>query len=104
MTYYAKIENGKVTQVIICGPKGIKNYKGRWIETFKNNPDKIFAGIGMNYNSVKKIFHADKPFPSWKMKPNGIWEAPIQPIRDGKHKTWNESKKKWINDKDRSSI
>lgn len=31
-------------------------YLGRWVETFKNDPDKIYAGIGFTYDAQNDNF------------------------------------------------
>ena len=31
-------------------------YPGTWVETFRDNPDKTYAGIGFTYDTKKKDF------------------------------------------------
>jgi hypothetical protein len=52
--YLAKIENGEVTQVIVCDSIAWAetNLGGTWIETSTERP----AGIGYKYDPVTKTF------------------------------------------------
>jgi len=62
-TYYAKIENDIVTNVIVCDKQTIKNYSGEWIQTYLNKlaaknykykrSDKSF--INFNFEIIKKM-------------------------------------------------
>lgn len=53
-TYYAKIENGIVTNVIVADANFIRSQPGKWIETFKDMPNKNYAGIGHYWNDTTK--------------------------------------------------
>lgn len=53
-TYYAKIENNIVTNVIVADQKFIDTQPGTWVQTFQNVPGKHYAGIGHYWNDTKK--------------------------------------------------
>jgi hypothetical protein len=92
---WAEIENGVVKQVIVSETKPSDNY----IETFKysdDNPRKNYAGIGFMYDSEKDWFYSAKPFESWILDDNAVWQAPTQMPDDGKMYSWDEDSLSWI--------
>ena len=50
---------------------------GKWVETFKNTPNKNYAGIGWQYNASLDNFHDEQPYNSWILNSQCKWEAPI---------------------------
>jgi len=98
MTYFAKIVDGKVVQVIVASKDFCdKNMEGDWIET--KNDDSIrkqFAGIGMSYDEINDIFIAVQPYPSWILDENFDWQAPIPIPDDSNFYGWNESNQEWV--------
>lgn len=121
MGHYAKVLDGKVTQVITAKEDFFNTFvdtsPGQWIKTSYNtrggvhyepNSDtpsvdqskalrKNYAGIGYTYDSEKDIFYAPQPFPSWILNPDSaIWEAPIPYPNDGKLYTWDEATQSWV--------
>lgn len=61
-TYYAKVENGIITNVIVADKGFIDTQPGTWIQTFKDNPNTQYAGIGYAYNQTdKKIIPLENP-------------------------------------------
>lgn len=61
-TYFAKIENGIVTNVIVADKDFADSQPGTWIQTYKDSPTKQYAGIGYFYNdATQKIIPLDKP-------------------------------------------
>lgn len=65
MAYYAQIVDNIVTEVIVVnddvqdGAQFCHNtFGGEWIQTYMNNPDKIYAGIGYTYNPATNDFVA----------------------------------------------
>lgn len=53
MEYYAKIsENNVVEQIVVASPDIILTYEGIWIETFVDDPNKKYAGIGDGYDGA----------------------------------------------------
>jgi len=95
-TYFAKIEDNKVTQVIVADQSFVDSIGGTWVETWMDGgARKNYAGIGFTYDAAKDHFVAPQPFPSWVLNANTQWEAPIAMPTDGKFYTWNETDKKW---------
>ena len=101
MSIYAKIEDSVVVQVIVAEEDFIATQEGTWIEDteeIKNN-----AGIGKTYDSNLNAFIAKKPFASWVLDENAIWQAPVEyptvvPNEDGSvdKYNWNESTQTWV--------
>jgi hypothetical protein len=90
--YFAKIENGIVTQVIVIKDSSIsteeqannflqEQYKdnSNWLETFEDGSLRgNMASVDDIYDSAKDVFYKTKPFNSWVLnETNWIWEAPI---------------------------
>ena len=108
MAHYAKIENGKVTSVIVAEEDVIVTFPGTWVQTSYNTkgnqhygqdgkPDGgvalrgNYAGIGYTYDSTNDVFYAPKPHASWILGNNSwTWNAPITYPDDGKDYIWNE--------------
>jgi len=116
MAHFAKIENNKVTEIIVirnedCGnlefPKseqvGQKFIKsigldGIWLQTSYNNSfRKHYAGVGFEYNAAEDAFIPPKPFSSWILDKNSYqWIPPTDHPRDGFLNIWHEETKSWI--------
>ena len=118
MGHYAKVKDGKVTEVIVATYDYIKERedKDEWIKTSYNtrggkhyapnqgdvlsdNQAKAlrwnFAGIGYHYDKDADAFYAPKPFDSWILdKGSYTWRAP-KTMPEGPC-WWNEDEKKWI--------
>ena len=101
MSYYAKVLDGKVLQVIVADADAMKTFvdetPGTWIEYSKRtrggilyNADgteasdqsgalrKNSASIGGNYDVFDDAFYIVQPFPSWTLnKTTYLWEPPI---------------------------
>ena len=120
MAHYAKIENGKVTKVIVAESDFINSFidgrPGKWIQTSYNtrggvhyDPDtglassdqskalrKNIAGIGYTYDLGKDAFIPPQPFPSWTLNSTScLWEAPIPLPDDDNFYLWNEETQQW---------
>ena len=122
MAHYAKVQQGKVTKVIVAEKEFIDSYvdtePGKWIQTSYNtyggvhydrstNPPtpskdqskalrKNYAGINFIYDKTKDAFYEPQPYPSWTLNDNTcLWEAPIAYPSDGKFYDWNETSKSW---------
>ena len=118
MSYFAKIEDGIVVQVIAIKKdvldSGNWGDPDDWVQTSyntrggihyapdSNEPDggvalrKNYAGIGYTYNSDKDAFISPKPFPSWNLNEETcVWEAPIEHPNDGKPYSWKEDTTSW---------
>ena len=112
MSHYAKVNNGKVEQVIVAEADFFKTFidttPGTWIQTSYNTRGNIhtlggtplranYAGIGYTYDATNDVFYAPQPFNSWILnKTTWTWEAPIAYPTDGKLYNWDESTKNWI--------
>jgi hypothetical protein len=110
MSHYAKVVDGKVTQVIVAEAEFfntfVDNSPGQWIQTSYNTYGgvhknggtplrKNYAGVGYTYDLVKDAFIPPKPFESWTLNDETcLWEAPVAMPTDGVY-TWNEATKAW---------
>lgn len=61
--YFAQIdENNLVVEVAVVTTQFMadnpERYSGNWVETFINLPNKIYAGVGYNYDPESKDFIA----------------------------------------------
>lgn len=110
MSHFAKVCDGKVTQVIVAEKEFFDTFvdssPGTWIQTSYNthgnqHPEGRplrgnYAGIGYIYDSVNDVFYAPQPHPSWILNNNTwLWEAPVAYPTDGKLYKWNESITNW---------
>ena len=72
---------------------------GTWKQTsYNNNFRKMYAGVGMVYDSVKDKFLVQQPFASWSLDASDDWQAPITYptiTNDGKAGT-EEDPNEWI--------
>lgn len=121
MGHFAKVVNGKVTQVIVAEPEFFNTFvdssPGEWIQTSYNtkggvhyNPEtgepsedqtkalrKNYAGIGFDYDRVKDAFIPPKPFDSWILNNTTcLWDPPIPYPNDGDVYVWDEETLNWI--------
>ena len=124
MGHFAKVTNGKVTNVIVAEQDFIDNYvdnmPGRWVKTSFNihagvyygtdgqavsnqaeaiaedegRQRKNFASIGFNYDGIG--FYPPQPYNSWALNSNTyLWEAPVAYPDDGDDYVWNENTQTW---------
>jgi len=106
MAHFAKIEDGRVTQVIVVGNSDILDadgnesevvgqqfiaglgIEGDWKQTSYNtrggkHPDekpfrKNYAGIGYSYDTNRDAFISPTPFASWVLNEGTCqWDAPV---------------------------
>jgi len=118
MGHFAKVVDGKVTQVIVAEPEFFDTFvdssAGTWLQTSYNtrgnvhygqdgNPDGgiavrgNYAGIGYNYDPVNDVFYAPQPYASWLLNnTTWTWEAPTPMPTDGKRYQWDEPTTSWI--------
>jgi len=119
VSHFAKVTNGKVTQVIVAEKEFFDTYvdstPGEWIQTSyntrggvhyapnSNTPDGgialrgNYAGIGYTYDRANDVFYPPQPYPSWTISaPNWTWTPPVAYPTDGKQYTWDESIKNWV--------
>lgn len=110
MSHYAKVCNGKVTQVISAEADFFTHFvdtsAGEWIQTSYNthgnqHPENRplrgnYAGIDYTYDKTHDVFYAPQPYPSWILNNSTwIWEAPTSYPTDGKHYVWDEATTSW---------
>ena len=57
---------------------------------------KNFAGIGYLYDEQRDAFIPPKPFASWVLNSNFLWQAPVAMPTDGKIYSWNEESQTWV--------
>jgi len=117
MSHYAKVNNGKVEQVIVAEADFFNHFvdtsPGQWIQTSYNTrggkhygqDGQIdagtalrgnYAGIGYTYDATNDVFYAPQPFPSWTISaPDWTWTAPTPYPQDGKQYQWDEATKAW---------
>ena len=111
MSHFAKVLDGKVTQVIVAEPEFFQTFvdssPGEWIQTSYNthgnqHPEGRplrgnYAGIGYTYDKLNDVFIAPQPFPSWILNiGTWTWEAPVPYPNDNKRYSWQEVTVSWV--------
>ena len=112
MAHYAKVLNGKVTEVIVAESDFFDSFidksPGNWIQTSYNTFHNAhtnsgtplrgnFAGVGYNYDSTNDVFYPPQDFPSWILNETiWDWEALTAVPDDGKKYEWNEATTSWV--------
>jgi hypothetical protein len=112
MSHFAKVTDGKVTQVIVAEPEFFNTFvdssAGEWIQTSYNTQGgvhllggtplrKNYAGIGYTYDRTRDAFIPPQPFASWVLnKDTCLWDAPTPYPTDGKIYCWDEPTTSWI--------
>ena len=112
MSHFAKVTDGKVTQVIVAEPEFFQTFvdssAGEWIQTSYNTHGgvhllggtplrKNYAGIGYTYDRTRDAFIPPQPFPSWALNEETcLWDAPTPYPTDGKNYLWDEPTISWI--------
>lgn len=112
MAHYAKITDGKVTQVIVTEKEFFDTFvdstPGEWIQTSYNTHGgvhalggtplrKNYAGVGFSYDKTRDAFIPPKPFESWILNEDTcLWDAPTPYPEDGKDYTWDEATLSWV--------
>lgn len=117
MSHYAKVVDGKVTQVIVAEASFFDTFvdttPGQWIQTSYNTKGNVhygpdgqpdggvplrgnYAGMGYTYDFENDVFYGPQPFPSWILNNNTwTWEAPVPMPEDGNVYSWNEETQTW---------
>jgi hypothetical protein len=110
MSHFAKVLDGKVTQVIVAEPEFFETFvdssPGAWIQTSYNthgnqHPEGRplrgnYAGVGFTYDATNDVFYAPQPFASWALNQSTwLWEAPTPYPQDGKPHQWDEATTSW---------
>ena len=119
MGHFAKVVDGKVTQVIVAEADFFNTFvdssPGEWIQTSyntrggvhyapnSNTPDGgvalrgNYAGIGYIYDKTHDVFYAPSPYASWRLNTTTwSWEAPTAMPTDGKSYRWDEPTTSWV--------
>ena len=91
MGHFAKVVDSKVVSVIVAEPEFFDTFvdssPGQYIQTSYNTIGNKhtqggtplrgnFAGVGYTYDAEKDVFIAPKPFASWVLSADYLWEAP----------------------------
>ena len=101
MSYFAKLENGIVTKVIVAEVEFFDTFiddtPGQWLETkMDGSIRKNYAGIGYTYDKTRDAFIPVKPYASWTLNETTCqWVCPVTHPDDGKVYNWNETTKAW---------
>ena len=97
MGYFAKIESGLVTAVVVANSASDCG-SGTWIETtIDGSTRNKYAGIGNVYDSVRDVFYYPQPFPSYTLDGNYDWQPPVSEPADADTKiyNWDEDNRQW---------
>jgi hypothetical protein len=117
MSHFAKVLDGKVTQVIVADKSFFDTFvdetPGQWIQTSYNTRENVhygaddkpdggtplrgnYAGVGYTYDAINDVFYPPQKYPSWVMNESTwAWEAPVPYPTDGKYYWWNEVTTSW---------
>jgi|688.fasta_scaffold1310208_2 hypothetical protein len=106
MSHFAKVVDGKVTQVIVAEPEFFDTFvdtsAGAWVQTSYNTIGGKhtqggtplrgnYAGIGYTYDLANDVFYAPQPYASWILdQTDWTWKAPVAMPIDGKFYSWEE--------------
>ena len=118
MSYYAKVLNGQVINVISAADNFFDTFidtsPGTWLQTSYNTRGNVhygpdgkpdggialrgnYAGLGYTYDSTYDVFYAPQPYPSWILNHSTwLWEAPVPYPNDGKNYYWDEATLSWV--------
>ena len=111
MAHFAKVVDGKVSQVIVAEPEFFETFvdssPGEWIQTSYNTHGgvhanggtplrKNYAGIGFTYDRTRDAFIPPQPFASWLLdEETCLWDAPVAMPTDDNNYMWDEATKTW---------
>ena len=117
MSHFAKVCDGKVTQVIVAEPDFFDTFvdssPGQWLQTSYNTRGGVhygadgepddgvalrgnYAGIGYTYDQANDVFYAPQPFPSWTLdQTTWLWKPPVAYPDDGQIYVWDEATVNW---------
>ena len=111
MGHFAKVVDGKVTQVIVAEPEFFDTFvdssHGTWLQTSYNTQGNQhpegrplrgnYAGIGYTYDQANDVFYAPQPYPSWALnEATWLWQPPTPYPTDGKQYRWDEATLVWL--------
>ena len=96
MKFYTKLENNIVKDVKGFADSDVVGEDWKYIDYEKQN---IPVGIGFVYDEQNGVYIYPKPFDSWIMNSNFMWEAPVR-YPDTSENTnsynWDESTLSWV--------
>lgn len=117
MAHWAKVVDGKVSQVIVAEKEFFDTFvdssPGQWLQTSYNTRGNVhygqdgqpdggvalrgnYAGVGYSYDATKDAFIPPQPFASWTLDDaTFLWNAPVAMPTDGKPYAWNEATQSW---------
>lgn len=113
MSYYAKVQDNKVTDVISADQEFVDALEGVWLKTSYNTRGGIhygpdgqpdggialrmnFAGIGYGYDLVKDAFIPIQPYSDWILDANTcLWIPPVPAPKDGNW-YWDQPTHSWL--------
>ena len=111
MAHFAKVVDGKVSQVIVAEKEFFDTFvdssPGEWIQTSYNTHGgvhanggtplrKNYAGVGFTYDRTRDAFIPPQPFASWTLNEQTcLWNAPVAMPTDGHNYMWDEATKTW---------
>ncbi len=98
--YFAQLDdNNIVIDVRVVSKQFLETnpqrYSGRWVETFIDDPNKQYAGLGFEYLESEKDFRPQQPYPSWSWS-NKTWNPPIPIPSTGGPYRWSEEDLEWV--------
>jgi hypothetical protein len=112
MGHFAKVVDGKVTQVIVAEQDFFTTFvdssPGEWIQTSYNTQGgvhsqggtplrKNYAGVGYTYDRTRDAFIPPQPYASWTLNEDTcLWESATPYPTDGKSYTWDEPTLTWV--------
>lgn len=118
MAYFARIEQGIVTEVLSVSDE--QEHRGQefladdlglggvWVQTSYNTRGgvhinggtplrKNYAGIGYTYDETRDAFIPPKPYASWVLNEDScLWESPVPYPADGQMYRWDEATVAWV--------
>lgn len=120
MGHFAKIEDNRVTQVVVADDDKAdwlaEALGGTWIQTSYNTHGgvhydpatsgpsadqtkalrKNYAGVSFTYDAERDAFIPPKPFDSWVLDEDTcLWVPPVAMPEDGNDYEWNETTTSW---------
>ena len=92
MSTYAKIENGVVSNIIVCEDSVVSILEGPYIKESESTGSPC---IGEPYNQEADKFIGKKPHSSWVLNNDFVWESPVGAAPVGKT-IWDEVNQEWV--------
>lgn len=94
MSIYAEIQGNTVANTIIATSEDINLLQGTYVEVTSNTG---IANIGFSYDQENNKFIDIKPYHSWTLNSDFVWESPDGPNPDVLNKKWDEETQAWVN-------